>query len=145
MSDYGFKALIGALVLLGGIAFYRFEHPRTAFVPDGGDAGWDDTARMCRESNQPAVVLFTANWCPVCQALHNDVLSREDVIDELDHHYCFYVVDLTDPPPGVRDRARRFKVDAVPTMIRYDAKGQEVDRVNYLNAGQLLAWLRAGE
>jgi thiol:disulfide interchange protein len=145
MQDFGFKTATGLLALLCGTLLYRMEHPRTAFVPDGADARWDGAARMCRQANQPAVVLFTANWCPVCQALESDVLSRSEVRKELDRHYFYYVVDLSNPTKEDRQRAQKFKVTGIPTMIRYDDKGQESDRTHYLDAERLVAWLQAGE
>jgi len=143
--DVKFKTALVVLVVLGGLLFYRMQHPSTTFAADGIDPNWDATAARCHDRGMPAVVLFTAEWCPTCRALHADVLSRSEVQDELQRHYSFYTVDLTNPTRQAQARARKFGVSGIPLMIRYDADGKETDRVNYLGPEQMINWLKAGE
>jgi thioredoxin len=142
-NDLRFKAMVGVLLVLGGLLFYRMHHPSTTFAADGLDPDWD--AAVDRSHGEPTVVLFTAGWCPACRALHGNVLSRSDVQAELQNHYYFYTVDLTNPSPQVQEHARKFGVRYIPLMIRYDPNGKETDRTNYMNPEQMVAWLKAGE
>jgi len=137
--------LIPLAVLVGLVLVYRSQHPSTRFAADGADVAWDYAVRTSQNSGQPTVVLFTANWCPACQMLHGDVLSRGDVRQELSSHYSFYTVDLSRPSPQVQAHARKLGVNAIPQLIRYDKNGDETDRANYLDPQQMIAWLRAGE
>jgi thiol:disulfide interchange protein len=144
-GDFGKYAMGAALVVLVGLLIYRTEHPSTKFAVDGTDATWDYDVRQSQRSGQPTVVLFTAGWCPACQALHGDVLSRGDVQHELFDHFNFYTVDLSHPSPQVQAHARQLGVSAIPQLIRYDKDGNETDRAHYLDPDQMIAWLKAGE
>lgn len=139
----GTKLTIGVIVLLVGAFLYHGMHPK--LVADGTDSGWDEAVHLSHESGQPLVVLFTAGWCPACQQLHGDVLSRDDVQHELNSHYIFYEVDLTDPTPEARAHARKYGASAIPLLIRYDKNGNETGRTNNLTADQMIDWLKAGE
>jgi thiol:disulfide interchange protein DsbD len=144
-NDLRFKAMVGVLLVLGGLMFYRMHYPPTTFAADGLDPDWDAAAHYSHDVGKPTVVLFTAGWCPACRALHGNVLSRSDVQEELENHYCVYTVDLTNPSPQVQEHARKCGVRYIPLLIRYDAEGKETDRKNYLNPEQMIAWLKAGE
>jgi thiol:disulfide interchange protein len=143
-NDFRFKTAVGMLAILAVFFFYRMHHS-TTFAADGIDPDWDAAVQHSQGSGQPTVVLFTAGWCPACQSLHANVLSRGDVQQELESHYNFYMVDLTNPSPQVQEHARKFGVRYIPLLIRYDANGKETDRTNYLQADQLIAGLKAGE
>jgi thiol:disulfide interchange protein DsbD len=144
-NDLKFKAVLALIGVLCVMAFYRMLYPSTTLAADGADPNWDAEVRQCKASGRPTVVLFTAGWCPACQALEGNILSRSDVQDEIDRHYNFYTVDLTNPSPRVQARSAKFGVRYIPLLIRYDADGKETDRTNYIEAEQLLAWLKAGE
>jgi len=143
--DFRFKAALAILAVLGIMFFYRMSHPATVFAADGSDPDWDAAVQRSHDAGQPTVILFTAGWCPACRALHGDVLSRSDVQEELQRHYSFYTVDLTNPSPQVQMRSQKFGVRYIPQLIRYDADGKETGRTNCLPAEQLIAWLKAGE
>jgi thiol:disulfide interchange protein len=143
--EYGFKAFVAALLILGAVVFYRTRHPSTTLAADGSDPAWDAAAGNSDGVRRPTLVLFTADWCPTCRLLHDNVLSRGDVQEELRGHYRFYKVDLTDPTPAANARAQKLGVSGIPAMIRYDADGKETDRVNYLDPARMIRWLKEGE
>ncbi len=132
------------LVLLG-VLFYRMKYPATTFAADGIDSGWDAAAERSQGSGEPTVVLFTAGWCPTCKMLHSNTLARSDVLGELQSHYNFYTVDLTNPTAAVQQHAQKYRVSGIPLLIRYDANGKETDRTNYLSPEDMISWLKAGE
>ena len=144
-NDSSIRAAAVIVLILGAALFYRVQHPSTVFAADGIDPDWDAVAQRTRDAGQPAVVLFTANWCSYCRALHSQVLSRSDVQAELQGHYTFYTVDLSNPSPQVLQHEARFGVNGIPLLIRYDADGKETSRANFLTADQMMAWLKAGE
>jgi thiol:disulfide interchange protein len=139
----GTRVAILAIAVLFGAFLYRSMHPK--LVADGTDSAWDEAVHLSHESGQPAVFLYTAGWCPGCQQLHNDVLSRDDVQHELNGHYIFYEVDLTDPTPQARAHARTYGASEIPLLVRYDKNGNETGRRNNLSAEDFIAWLKAGE
>jgi thiol:disulfide interchange protein len=134
-------------VLLISLAFlaWRFLHPATTFAADGLDPTWDTAVAQSHAANQPTVIIFTANWCPACQALHADTLSQANVRRELYGNFTVLTVDLTNPTPAERQHAAKLGVSAIPTLIRYNPTGKETDRTHYLPPDDMLAWLRAGE
>lgn len=143
-TDWISKAVIAILVVLGGLLYYRIDHPSTTFAADGVDPDWDAAAQRAQDLHEPSVVLFSAGWCPACRALHENVLPDPSVQDELSH-YNFYSVDLTSPSEAAQTHSRKCGVQYIPLLIRYDAQGKETGRTNYIPADQLTAWLKAGE
>lgn len=143
MSDFRFRAAVAVLAVLGGLTVCRLLHPN--FAAEGLDADWDAAARRSRELRQPAMLLFTADWCPACQSLHAETMSNDRVREELYSHYVFHAVDLTHASAAMRAQARRFDVKSIPTMIRYDAEGRETSRAHYMGAEAMVEWLKAGE
>jgi thiol:disulfide interchange protein len=141
--DFNGKTLV-ILAIIGGLLFCWMEYP-TTFAKDGNDCDWDAAVQRSQDSGQPTVVLFTANWCPSCQELHAEVLSRDDVREELAQHYNFYTVDLTDPSPRLQAHAKAFGVSAIPTMIRFNAKQLETSRRHGMDPQQMIEWLKDGE
>jgi thiol:disulfide interchange protein len=139
------KAGLAILAVLGGLLLYRAVHPSTTFAADGLDSSWDRDVQRSQSSGRPALLIFTANWCPYCVKLHEEVLSREDVQGELARHYTLHTVDLSHPSPQDMTHARQFGASGIPLVIRYDINGKETARTNYMDADAMLAWLKAGE
>ena len=137
------KILGGVIVLLLGTIAYRALHPSTTFAADGADRYWDQAAQEARTSGKPTIVLFTADWCPACRALHA-AFRRDDVLAELDH-YNLYTVDLTHPTPQAQEHARKYGAEYIPLMIRFDTDQKETGRTNSLPPEKLVEWLKAGE
>jgi thiol:disulfide interchange protein len=141
-----FQSKLAMLIagLLIGVIVYAAKHPKTNFAADGIDPDWD-AAVQNRDTTEPTVVIFTANWCPACQQLQGDVLSRQDVQDELYHHYNVYTVDMTSPSSEVRTHAKKLGISGIPTIIRYNAKCHETSRIHGSTPEHLMEWLQAGE
>jgi thiol:disulfide interchange protein len=138
------QIVVIGLMLIAGVAAYKYLHPSTTFAADG-DARWNAAVERSRTWHTPALVLFTADWCPACQALHSEVLSRSEIQDEIANHYTMLTVDLTDHTRSATARAQKFGVSGIPTLIRFDAEGREVSRTHYTPPEKMLAWLREGE
>lgn len=117
------------IVLVGG-----FIAAKTLIGPGSAFAGWkDDWTGALAESSRlgkPLLVLFTADWCPPCQTLKKDVLGDSQVASRLRSDFVLLKVDLTDRG-GPNDRvAHTAGVRSVPTIIVYDAKGNQVARMS---------------
>jgi thiol:disulfide interchange protein len=136
-----FLLVLAALACLIG---WRAFHPPSTFAAEGIDADWDASVRLSRFLHQPAVVLYTADWCPACQALHASALSDPAVREELSKH-TFVTVDLTQQAPTAVAHCRAAGVSGIPTLIRYDADGHETARTHGMPADALAEWLRHDE
>jgi thiol:disulfide interchange protein DsbD len=124
---------------------YRLWHPPATLAADGLDSNWDAAAHHARDAGEPTLVLFTADWCPACRGLHDNVLSRSDVRAEIRSHYNFLTVDLTAPTPAAATHSQKCGVRFIPLLIRFDANGKETDRTNGLGPADLIEWLKRGE
>jgi thiol:disulfide interchange protein DsbD len=121
-----------ALFILLGVICWRSFHPSTTFAADGLDPTWDRAVTESRNANRPTVIIFTASWCPACQALHADTLSQSDIRRELYGKFTVLTVDLTNPTPAEQQHAAKLGVSAIPTRNRDDRSGKETDRTHYL-------------
>jgi thiol:disulfide interchange protein len=135
---------IVVVVLVAAAVAYKL-HPRSTFAADGLSPRWDATVEQSRAAHMPSLVLFTADWCPACSALHDQVLARQEIQGEISSHYMMISVDLTTQGPNAVARAERYGVSGIPTLIRFDADGKETSRTHYIPPDRMLAWLRDGE
>lgn len=124
----------------GTFVAWQMMGPRIA------NAAWinefDRGLDISKKTGKPLVVLFTADWCPACQELKNDALARGDVADALKADFTPVKVDLTDQHSENGRIAQTFGVSGIPTIIMFDTKGQQVDRVSGAVPGtNLLQWL----
>jgi thioredoxin 1 len=73
------------------------------------------------KSETPALVDFSAEWCPPCRAL-------EPIIEDLVDEYAGRVKIGTVNVDTSRETAGKFGIMSVPTMILFKA-GKEADRI----------------
>ena len=104
---------------------------------------WNDSVRRSQSSRKPALVLYTADWCPACRWLEANTLVRDDVRAYMESHHTPIKVDLTQPGGANQALARKYNIEVIPTLVLYDADGRELARTNTLPPEQLLAWLRS--
>ncbi len=144
-NDVMIRLGVGALVLILAVVGWRVFHPKTVFAADGTDWRWDSAVEQSKASHQPALVLVTADWCPACRNLHANVLAQSQVRSEIDSHYTYLVLNMTNPTRAESERAQKLNITYFPTLIRYDRDGNESGRTNFLSQQAMLDWLREGE
>jgi thiol:disulfide interchange protein len=137
------RIFTGALAVLLGLVVYRSLHPSTTFAADGLDSRWDYAVQESRDSGKPTLVLFTADWCSACQALHR-TLATPAAQAELAHYYVF-TVNLTNETHADEVHASQFGARYIPLLIRDDTDEKETDRTNSLPPEELVEWLKDGE
>jgi thiol:disulfide interchange protein DsbD len=128
-----------AVLLLAG---WRYLRPSSALAKNGWLTDWDAAVEQSRATGKPALVLFTADWCPACRSFERDTLGNEAVQKFLTTNHTLVVVDLSKQSGPSNDRARECRVSAIPTIIRYDRDGQELARSHGMPPSELLNWLR---
>jgi thiol:disulfide interchange protein len=104
---------------------------------------WNDAVRRSRETNRPALVLFTADWCPACRWFESNALVQPGVRGYMESRFTPIMVDLSRPDTPNQSLARQYNIRGFPTLVMYDRAGREVARTHALPADQLLAWLRS--
>lgn len=115
-------------------------------VAGGGDRAWHHDLRAgmtaAEQARRPALVLFTADWCPPCQMLKKEILPPPQVAEYLASEYVCIKIDLTDRDGPNAALARKWTIGAIPTMVVLDPAGTEIDsRVGPLPPAELRAWL----
>jgi thiol:disulfide interchange protein len=137
---------IVALILVIGAAFagWRYLGPKNALAQGGWIQDWDQAVEQSKKSGKPALVLFTADWCPACDTFKSQVLSDANVQRHLSDNYTLVVVDVTDRTGANARRAAEFNVRGIPALILYNESGQEVARGPGMPGDVLLSWLRSG-
>ena len=93
-----------------------------------------------RDMSKPALVFFTADWCPPCRELKAGVLAEERVIQLLDNRYVLVKVDLSDRNGPNTGLSGQFNVGTIPTVIVFDMRGRELERV--VGGQRLDSWFR---
>lgn len=122
---------------------WRYFGPRDALASAGWTHDWNAAVEQSRASGKPALVLFTADWCPPCKQLKSGTLSDPDVQKFLRENHTLAIVDLSDRAGENNQRARECNVRFIPTLILYDRAGREVARTGGLGPDSLLNWLRS--
>jgi thiol:disulfide interchange protein len=104
---------------------------------------WNDAVRRSQATRKPALVLYTADWCPGCRWFEGNTLVRADVRGVMESRYTPIKVDLTSRESPNQALARQYQIAAIPTLILYDVDGRELARTHALGPDELLAWLRS--
>lgn len=136
---------LGAAIMLAVacLAWWRFG---PGFVMAGPwITDWDRGIDAAEKSGKPLLVLFTADWCPPCRTLKDEVLSKPGVMSRLRADFTLVKVDLTDRAGPNNRIAMDYGVRAVPCLIMFNARGEQVGRlVGVQSAEHLLLWVDAG-
>jgi thiol:disulfide interchange protein len=137
------RRILVALIAAGVFAGWKYLGPKNALAQAGWIYDWDAAVAQSKQTGKPALVLFTADWCPPCKTFKSQVLADKEVQGYLRENYTLVVVDVTDRTGANARRASEFNVRGIPALILYNESGQEVARGGGMPADALLAWLRS--
>lgn len=137
------KRILITLIAGGAFAGWKYLGPKNALAQAGWIYDWDKAVEQSKQTGKPALVLFTADWCPPCKTFKSQVLADSEVREYLRANYTLVVVDVTQRSGPNARRAAEFNVRAIPALILYNESGQEVARGGGMPAEALLSWLRS--
>ena len=100
----------------GGIAW---RHAAT-------DVEVDAAFAAAKAENKPVFVYWGAKWCPPCNQVKATLFNRQDFIERT---RAFVPVYVDGDRPGAQKIGARFHVSGYPTMVLFNAAGQEVTRL----------------
>jgi thiol:disulfide interchange protein DsbD len=143
-SNHVGKLFLLVMLIALAIMCLRLSGPKDALASSGWSNDWNTAVAQSKSTGKPALVLFTANWCPACKQLESQVLTDPKVKQYLQDNYTLVTVDLSDRNGPNNDRARDFGIHVIPTLILYNAAGSEISRGYGMSADTLLLWLRSG-
>jgi len=96
---------------------------------------------LAAERNQPALLRFTAKWCPPCQVMDRSVFPRAEVKRALAERVVPVVLDIDLEQNA--DLAWRYRVQGIPSMVLINADGKVLNRAGFMSAEALLKFLGA--
>jgi thioredoxin-like negative regulator of GroEL len=116
--------------------------PSIAWLPAAGDADIERAFAQARSEHKPVLLYWGAKWCPPCNQLKATLFNRQDFIER---SRGFVAVSVDGDLPGAQKLGSRFKVRGYPTMILFDAGGQEITRLpGEADAPQVMSVLQLG-
>lgn len=97
-------------------------------------------AAKAADDHKFLVIDAMAQWCGPCKAMEHNSWSSPDVQAWMNDNAVFAQVDVD----ADEDSARLLSIEAMPTIILFK-DGAELKRsVGYMDAGELLEWLKSG-
>jgi thiol:disulfide interchange protein DsbD len=143
-----FKRAAGLVIIgLAGLCLWWFQPP--APNATGEHIQWRPVTQKAlqeaRAAGKPAVVFFTADWCPPCRQLKAVSLPDPRVIKAFEP-FAHLKADLTTGgSPEVKRLTQRWRVRGVPTMVFLDGGGRampELTVVGFIPASDLAERLK---
>src|SRR3954469_4723526 len=83
----------------------------------------EQASSLARESNKPMMIDFWADWCAACKVMEQEVYSTADFA-EAALRFVPVRIDF-DNKPAI---ARKYSVNALPTIVFTDSYGAELFR-----------------
>lgn len=144
-SSFRIVWVLAVLVVIGVWAgAYALRGGGNKAVMSGWADGMSAGQALAEDTGKPMVVLFTAGWCPPCQALKKNVLTKDEVNDALQAGFVPVLIDLTDQSsrnPNLA-LAQQYGVQGIPMVIAMTPDGQPIEVYNGRHdVAGLMGWL----
>jgi thiol-disulfide isomerase/thioredoxin len=116
-------------------------------VHDDVDVAWrkgdvDAAFATAKAEGKPVFLYWGAVWCPPCNQVKATVFNRQDFIER---SRFFVPVYIDGDTPSAQKLGARFKVGGYPTMILFNAQGDEITRLpGEVDADQYMRVLALG-
>jgi len=130
------------LLILICVGLFVFVLPRGGKGP-AGNIAWNTladaalTPESVANANKPAVVVFTASWCPPCKEMKQKTWPDPRVEAGIKPYNAVWV-DIDDHP----ELSQKFGIQSIPTIVKLDAASKELGRLNgFVSPEAMAEWL----
>lgn len=102
---------------------------------------WQSLLEEARKTGRPFFIDFYTDWCAPCRLLETRTFSNPEVADYVEKHFLAYRLDA-EKGEG-RELASKFRIRAYPTIIFFNAQGNEIGRwIGFVEAPRFLGLLQ---
>lgn len=106
------------------------------FSGDNWKTDWKMSLKEAAANNQPVLIDFYTDWCPPCKKL-NKTTFVDPKMNEFFRKEKYVLVKVN--PEKDRVAESKFKVYSYPTLVLFNGKGKEIDRIlGYRTTAQLI-------
>jgi len=96
-----------------------------------GSPKFEDSYRKvmadAKKSGKPAIVVFSASWCPPCQSMKNEVYPSKEIQAFHDQFEWAYI-DVDNSDNSSEKAAKEFGVQGIPHIQFVDSEGKTLDK-----------------
>jgi len=107
-----------------------------AFSNTGFTHNWKESLNLAKQQGRRVFIDFYTDWCPPCKKLTRTTFKDKDMVDYFKkENYILLKVN----PEKDNEAENFFKVFSYPTLVVFDVKGNEIDRLlGYRDAKTLI-------
>lgn len=137
-------ALAAALACTVSLPVHATPTPPASvnWLEAAGDTDVDHAFAQAKSEHKPLLLYWGAKWCPPCNQLKATLFNRQDFIERTQ---AFVTVHIDGDAPGAQKLGARFKVRGYPTLILFNAAGQELTRLpGEIDAPQVVQVMQMG-
>ena len=139
----------GTLLFLVAIAYVQWPMLKGFFYRVSGieapasSIAWREdfeaATAEAKASDKPVLLVFSASWCPPCNAMKHDVWPDVAVSQVVNSDFVPLYVDVDNPASA--SVASRYGISGIPAVLVVNAEGDVVRRESYMSRATALDFL----
>lgn len=104
-----------------------------ASTPEGWSDDLEKALEIAKTEKKCVLIEFTgSDWCPPCIAMRKNVFSKKEFVAAASKDFILVELDFPNGDPDLKKKneplAKKYKIEAFPTVILLDSDGKEFTR-----------------